>query len=66
MAHLRVVACVDYVCEGNCKQGKDGTFWKKCQKCTTYKPIPGGHPAKVDTRQKKMEKAKKKEMRNWD
>lgn len=65
MARLRTVACESYVCEGNCKQGKEGTFWKKCQKCKAYKPIPGGQPAKVDLRQKKIEKARKKDMRDW-
>ena len=66
MARERVIACENYICEGKCKEGKEGTFWKKCQKCKSYKPVRGGQPAKIDTRAKKAEDFHKKQMRYID
>ena len=64
MAKTREIACIHYVCEGNCKLGKDATFRGHCQTCLTYKKIPGGKPARTDNRKQKMERIMRKE--KWD
>lgn len=64
MSKTREIACVHYICEGNCDLGKEGTFRKHCQICKTYKKIPGGKPARTDNRRQKMDKINKKEMNN--
>lgn len=56
MAKAREVACKFYMNEGNCSKGRDGTFRKQCQYCNLYVPIPGGKPARPDTRQEKKQK----------
>lgn len=63
MAKTREVACIHYVCEGTCDLGKEGTFYKKCQTCKTYKKKPGGNPARTDLRKKKQDRIDKKELR---
>lgn len=65
MAKTREIACIHYVCEGNCDLGKEGTFRKKCQTCKTYKAIPGGLPARKNLRKEKKEKFMK-DRRNWE
>ena len=65
MSKTREIACVHYICEGNCDLGKEGTFRKHCQICKTYKKIPGGKPARTDNRRQKMDKINKKEMNKW-
>ena len=65
MSKTREIACVHYICEGNCDLGKEGTFRKQCQICKTYKKIPGGKPARTDNRRQKMDKINKKEMNKW-
>lgn len=60
MAKTREVACIHYICEGNCDLGKEGTFRKQCQKCKTYKAAKGGKPARTDLRGKKRMDAMKK------
>ena len=37
MAKTREIACVHYLCEGNCDLGKDGIFRGHCQTCPSYK-----------------------------
>lgn len=64
MAKTREIACIHYVCEGNCDLGKEGTFRKKCQTCKTYKKKPGALPARVDLRKKKLKDIQRKE--KWD
>lgn len=66
MARERVVACENYICEGKCKEGKEGTFWKKCQKCKSYKPLRGGQPAKINNKIKKIKKITDRESKDWD
>ncbi len=65
MSKTREIACVHYICEGNCDLRKEGTFRKHCQICKTYKKIPGGKPARTDNRRQKMDKINKKEMNKW-
>lgn len=65
MSKTREIACVHYICEGNCNLGKEGTFRKHCQICKTYKKIPGGKLARTDNRRQKMDKINKKEMNKW-
>lgn len=61
MSKTREVACIHYVCEGNCDLGKEGTFKKHCQICKTYKKLPGGKPARTDLRKKKRDNIYDKE-----
>ena len=63
MAKTREVACIHYRNEGNCALGKDGTFRKKCQTCKTYKALPGGSVARPNLKRKKLETARKKDLR---
>ena len=64
MARDRVIACVNYLNEGNCAKGKKGTFWSYCQTCTKYEAKRGSAPARKDLRQEKKEKFEKN-WRNW-
>lgn len=61
MAKTREIQCIHYICEGNCDLGKEGTFYKQCQICRTYKKLPGGKPARTDNRRKKQERIMRKE-----
>lgn len=61
MAKTREIACIHYVCNGNCDLGKDAEFYGLCQTCPTYKAKPGGRPARVDNRKKKLEKIRRRE-----
>ena len=61
----REIACIHYVCEGNCDLGKEGTFRKQCQICRVYRPIPGGRPARPNLKHQKKEKFAK-DRRNWE
>ena len=36
MAKFRTEPCKDYVCEGECRQGKKAVFNGLCQKCSSY------------------------------
>lgn len=64
MAKDREIACENYICEGECKKGKEGTFRKACQTCMFYKPIKGGLPARKNLKKEKTEKFLK-DKRNW-
>lgn len=61
MTKTREIQCIHYICEGNCDLGKEGTFYKQCQICRTYKKLPGGKPARTDNRRKKQERIMRKE-----
>lgn len=61
MAKTREIACIHYKAEGVCDLGKEGTFRRQCQKCKTYKAIPGGKPARTDTRKKRLERIQRKD-----
>ena len=61
MAKTREIQCIHYICEGNCDLGKEGTFYKQCQICRTYKKLPGGKPARIDNRRQKQERIMRKE-----
>ena len=61
MGKTREIACIHYKCEHNCDLGKDACFRGLCQTCPVYKKLPGGKPARVDNRRKKMDKIIKKE-----
>lgn len=61
----REIACIHYVCEGNCDLHKEASFYKHCQICKTYKAIRGGKPARKDNRKQKKDKIMKKEMQNY-
>lgn len=62
MAKDRLVVCENYVCEHNCKKGKDATFYGECQHCHSYRAVRGAKPAKVDHRKKDLEKVRRKEV----
>ncbi len=53
--------CESYICEGNCSKGREGTFYKYCQKCNKYKAKKGSLPARTDNRRQKMDRIQKKE-----
>ena len=61
MAKTREIQCIHYICEGNCDLGKEGTFYKQCQICRTYKKLPGGKPARTDNRRQKQERIMRKD-----
>lgn len=61
MAKTREVACIHYVCEKNCDLGKDATFYRHCQTCSTYKAVPGGKPNRTDNRRQKLDRIARKE-----
>lgn len=61
----RQVCCAHYAAEYDCELGKEGTFWKQCQRCSSYEPKPNGKPARLDLRQKKREDARRKEEREY-
>ena len=61
MAKGREIACIHYVCEGNCDLGKDARFRGHCQTCKTYSPLRHGKPARTDNRRQKMERILRKE-----
>ena len=65
MSRDREIACKNYVCEGECKINREGTFHKYCQTCKAYDPIPGGRPARPNLRKEKREKFMK-DRRNWE
>ena len=65
MARDREIACIHYVCEGNCDLGKEGTFRKACQTCKTYKAMRGGRPARPNLKREKKDKFLK-DRRNWE
>lgn len=60
----RELVCEFYICEGQCKKGKAGTFRDACQHCDGYRPVRGSRPARIDNRKKKMDKIMRKE--KWD
>ena len=64
MAKDRGIACKSYICEGNCRKGRPGTFFKYCQKCNIYDPIPGGKNIKPNRKKEKTEKFMNNN-RNW-
>lgn len=64
MAKTREIQCIHYRAEGDCDLGKDGTFYKHCQICPTYKKKPGGKPARIDNRRQREERRMRKE--KWD
>ena len=61
MAKTREIACIHYKCEHNCDLGKDATFRNLCQTCPFYIKLPGGKPARIDLRRKKLDKIISKE-----
>lgn len=65
MARDREIVCKSYICEGQCKKGRAGTFRNQCQTCDKYDPVKGALPARRDLRQKKNDKFMK-DKRNWD
>lgn len=64
MSKTREIACIHYICEGECDLGKEGTFRKQCQVCRSYKKNPGGKPARTDNRRQKLDRINRKE--KWD
>lgn len=61
----REIACIHYLCEGQCDLNKEGTFRKHCQTCKSYKKKPGGKPARTDTRKKRQFRIDKRELRAY-
>lgn len=57
----REIACKHYAAEGQCKLGKEGTFYKACQHCRVYSPLPHGRPARVNIKRQRLERIRRKE-----
>lgn len=57
--------CESYICEGQCSKGREGTFYKYCQKCNKYRAKPGSRPARTDNRRKKMERIQRKDNKDY-
>ena len=57
----REIACKHYAAEGQCKLGKEGTFYKACQHCRVYSPLLNGRPARVNTKRQRLERIRRKE-----
>ena len=65
MAKVREIACIHYIAEKYCDLGKEGTFYKHCQTCSTYCAKKGGRPARTDKRKEKREKINKRELKDY-
>ena len=63
MAKTREIVCVHYISKGSCDLGKDAEFYWLCQRCQKYKPKQGMKPARSDNRRKKLDAARKKDLR---
>lgn len=59
----REIVCENYICEGQCKLGKESKFYGYCQKCSKYKKKAGAKPARTDNRRSKREKQERRDMR---
>lgn len=66
MAKTREVACKFYSYAGGpCLKRQINVYLKKeCQTCKKYYPLPGGKPARTDTRRQREARREKKE--KWD
>lgn len=61
MAKTREIQCENYICQHQCKRGKDADFYGICQTCPFYVKKVGAKPARTDNRRSKMDKIMKKE-----
>ena len=65
MAKERILPCLHYICEGSCNiKNKKCRFWKEMQICSSYKKKEGAAPARTDKRKQKLEKLRKRELRD--
>jgi hypothetical protein len=60
----RTIACIYYAAEGQCAEGREGTFWRACQHCDNYQPIAGGRPARKNLKKEKQIEQKKRDLRD--
>lgn len=60
MSKDRLTPCVNYVNEGNCAKGHEGTFKKSCQHCRDYRARASVEH--VNRKKEKLQKIREKEM----
>ena len=60
----REIVCQFYICKGNCTKDKNDTLYGTCQKCKKYRKKEGAAPARTDKRKQKLEKIRKRELRD--
>ena len=65
MAKTREIVCINYICAHKCKLGKDADFYGLCQTCNKYYPLKGAKPARTDNRKRKLEKIKKRDLKDY-
>lgn len=60
MAKDRETPCKSYVCEGECKKGRNAEHKGYCQKCDKY--VPRAKVRYLNRKKQELEKIRKKEM----
>lgn len=60
MAKDRLTPCKSYICEGECKKGRDAEHNGYCQKCGKY--VPRARERHLNKKKQELEKIRKKEM----
>lgn len=60
MAKDRETPCKSYVCEGECKKGRNAEHKGYCQKCDKY--VPRAKVRHLNRKKQELEKIRKKEM----
>ena len=60
----REIVCKFYICKGSCTKGKNAALYGTCQKCKKYCKKEGAAPARTDKRKQKLEKIRKRELRD--
>ena len=60
----REIVCQFYICKGSCAKGKNAAQYGICQHCKKYRKKEGAAPARTDKRKQKLEKIRKRELRD--
>lgn len=63
MARDRIAACKFYECKGVCAKGRKADYTGYCQTCDKYVPAPIAPMAFINRKKEKLDKIRKKEMR---
>ena len=60
----REIGCQVYICKGSCTKGENAALYGTCQQCKKYRKKEGAAPARTDKRKQKLEKIRKRELRD--